>query len=120
MELGDGDGCVQLVGELGHRLTNVAIVMDDLVDCESKLAQGLTVQGGAPADVRILRQRPPRGLLLGIPLLLVVERLSELRQEEGNPLLRLCLGGSRRCAARDLLASASNELESIVDYKLLQ
>src|ERR1019366_2910738 len=115
----DGDVGVLLDGELGDRLTDVTIIMDDLFDGEPHLAKRLAMQGGACGDVRIGR-RVGFGPLGRIARRLVAKRRSELRQEDGNPAFRVSLFVVWRRALGDLRPGPVDELVSIVENKSVQ
>jgi hypothetical protein len=79
-----------LLGELSDRLTDVAVVVHDLIDRESELEQTQSVLGSGQRD-----GRSPQGAgAVDIVFRVVVpqplfERGRELRQEQRNSLLQL-------------------------------
>jgi hypothetical protein len=111
-ELVGRDRGFQLHGQAGYHLAHVAVAVDDLAERETGLPQLAPVQQGASGHLRTGRAR--RGLLLAS------ERLRELVEEEGHPVLHLRFGGRRVIPRRDPLAGAGDDLFPVEAQEFVQ
>src|SRR6185369_11014129 len=121
-ELFDGKRRVALERQVGHCLTEVAIVMDDLVDGVSEFQQFLAMRGGGHAHLREHRSHTagcPGDPLAGRSLagLVCFQRLGELVQEHRNAIAELARRGRPPRTARHLLLAATDQLVAIVGEK---
>jgi hypothetical protein len=115
LEVLGGDGDLLLDGRLGDGLADVAVVVDDLRDREPSREQLPAVQLGAGADGP-RRERLGRGLQ--------AQRLRELGQEQGEPMLQLFRRDGGPLPRRDLRSGARKDLalvagDEVVKHDLL-
>jgi hypothetical protein len=121
-ELIDSKWRIALESQVGHRLAQVAIVMDDLVDGISKLQQLLAMRGGRHAHLGEHRRHTagcPGNPLAGRAFagLIRLQRLGELVQEHRNAVPELARRGRPPRPARHLLLAATDQLVAIVREK---
>jgi hypothetical protein len=104
-ELVGRDRGLEFDGQLRHGLAHVPVVMDDLGHGEAGLPQLAAVPDGALRHLaagRKLRR-----------LLLAAQRIRELREEEGHPVLQLLCRGMGGIPRADLRTRARDDLGAV-------
>jgi hypothetical protein len=100
LEFLGADRCVQFDRELGHGLTYVPVVVNDLGHRESHAHAVFPVKRGSIPDLQVAGGRS-------------TERLDELIEEVRDSLLQIVDGRLRRDARSDLEACASQDLTAV-------
>jgi hypothetical protein len=107
VELRRGDRRLEVEGHLGHRLADVAVGVDDLIDREPEAQQLRAVSGGALADL-VVRDE------------VVAEGRVELVQKQGDSPRELFLGGARCRPLSDFCAGAIENGRAVRAEEILQ
>ena len=106
-EVFDADRRLNLPGQLGDRLADVAIVVDNLRNGESLEPEVVTVEEGAPADLRTGGESQ-------------AQRLGELIQEQGHPVIDFRAGRRRDRSRRHFGPAAPDDLLAVQGNELMQ
>jgi hypothetical protein len=121
-ELQHGDRRVFLLRELGDRLAQVPVVMDDLVDGEAIAEQLGPVDPGELCDLHLGRGTVHAGRRRAAlrAVAAALEHTRQLVEEDGDSVLQLRGCRARRAARRDLHPASIDQLQPVGPQEFVQ